>query len=83
MRPGDEFDPELPAEERDALLRFASDLDGARPVPPPAFRGDLGRAVTADAARRHLRPRPQRLWLWVAASAASGAALLAVAAAQI
>ncbi|MCW3011335.1 MAG: hypothetical protein JWO90_1739 [Solirubrobacterales bacterium] len=68
--------------EAEARL-MAERLEAERPVAAAAFRGDLGRAVALDAKRRHLRPRPSRLWPQVAALAIVGAAFLAFAAAQV
>jgi hypothetical protein len=79
----DDLDPQLPVAERDELLQVAARLEGGRPAPLPAFRGELGRAVSAVARARHLRPRPEHLWLLVALLVLAGAVLLLAAAAQL
>jgi hypothetical protein len=69
----DDFDPGIPAGERDELDRLASRLVAERPVPRPAFRGELRRSIaTTTTPARSLRLR-------VATYLASGVALLAVA----
>ncbi len=59
---------------------FADQLDAARPVPAPAFRGALGRYLAAS--DPGYGPRPQNLWLIVACCLVAGAVLLLIAAAQ-
>jgi hypothetical protein len=83
MHPSDDLDPQLPAAERAELLQVAALLESGRPMPAAAFRGELGRAVAAEARARHLRPRPEHLWLIVTLLVLAGAALLVVAAAQV
>jgi hypothetical protein len=60
-----------PLEEIDARLRTA------RPVPRPAFRGDLRRRLLAQG---ESEPAPRRLRLLITAYAGTGSALLAIAA---
>jgi hypothetical protein len=69
----DDFEPGLPADERESLERLASRLVGDRPVPRPAFRGELRRRIVRA-------PQTRRLRLRVLAYLVSGAALLAIAA---
>lgn len=84
MSPYDEdLDPQLPPAERAELLAAAARLEAGRPAPAPAFRGELGRAVSAEVTSRHLRARPAHLWLIVTLLAVAGVALLAIAAAQV
>jgi hypothetical protein len=64
----DDLEPGAP----DALIRLAERLEAERPVPAPAFRGDLRRHLLARAAPRGLHAR-------IAAFAGSGGALLALA----
>ena len=68
----DDFEPGIPADERERLERLASRLVGDRPVPRPVFRGDLRRRIVRA-------PQTRRLRLRVGAYLVSGAALLAVA----
>lgn len=79
----DDLDPQLPPAERAELMAAAARLEAGRPTPAPAFRGELGRAVSAEVTSRHLRARPAHLWLIVALLSAAGIALLAAAAAQV
>lgn len=67
MTPPAPFDPE----ERELEARLRSE----RPIPRPAFRGDLRRALLASP---HAS-RPRLLRLLIGAYAGSGAALLLVA----
>ena len=53
-------------------------LESERPVPRPAFRGELRRALLRNAEQRPSAPR--RLRLMIPAFAGSGALLLAIAA---
>lgn len=78
-----DLDPDLPPSEHEGIARMAARLEKERPAPPAAFRGDLGRAVTADEQRRRLRPRPAHLWVMVASLVATGSALLGLAASQL
>jgi len=64
----DDLDPDL----RELAMR----LQRERPLPRPAFRGDLGRRL----AGRTPRPRPHRLRLLVAGQLGAGSLLLVVAA---
>lgn len=64
----DDLDPDL--------HELAMRLERDRPLPRPAFRGDLGRRLTD----RSRRPAPRRLRLLVAGQLGAGALLLAVAA---
>jgi hypothetical protein len=66
-----------PTEDQD-LTQMTERLQAERPVPGAAFRGDLRRSlVTAKPSRRALAPR---VGVLIGAYAASGAALLAIAA---
>lgn len=65
----DDLDPDL----RELAMRLERD----RPLPRPAFRGDLGRRLTSQTAAR---PAPRRLRLLVAGQLGAGALLLAIAA---
>ena len=56
-------------------------LEASRPLPDPAFRGGLGRRLTAGSS--HVTQRPDALWAWALCLAASGLALLAVGVLQI
>jgi hypothetical protein len=69
----DDFEPGIPADERERLERLASRLVGDRPVPRPAFRGDLRRQIARA-------PQARRLRLRVVGYLVSGVALLAIAA---
>ena len=69
----DDFEPGIPADEREQLERLASRLVADRPVPRPAFRGELRRSIVRA-------PRPRRMRLRVVAYLVSGAALLAISA---
>lgn len=55
---------------------LATRLQRERPLPRPAFRGDLGRRL----AGRAIRPAPRRLRLLVAAHLGCGGLLIGVAA---
>jgi hypothetical protein len=68
----DDFEPGIPADERADLERLAARLVADRPVPRPAFRGDLRRSIARA-------PHGRRMRLRVAAYLVSGAALLAIA----
>lgn len=48
----DDFEPNVPAEERESLTRVAARLESERPVPGAAFRGDLRRRLVAGESRR-------------------------------
>jgi hypothetical protein len=67
-----DFDPTLPDDERDQLEELAHRLVAERPVPAPAFRGELRRRILAQ-------PSPRRIRLQVAGYLTSGVALLSVA----
>jgi hypothetical protein len=67
MNPHDDFDPDV--------LELAARLQAQRPLPAPAFRGRLRRALIAQTAPRGLGAR-------IAALAGSGGALLALVAAS-
>jgi hypothetical protein len=66
---------ELPAEER----RLAETLDSRRPLPAPAFRGNLGRRLAL------LNPgyghRPAHLWTTAISFGLAGTLLIAIGAA--
>jgi hypothetical protein len=69
---------ELDPGERNELARVIEQLESERPIPRPAFRGELGRRLL-----RRLEPhraRPRRLRTLITAYAGSGLCLLAVAA---
>jgi hypothetical protein len=68
----DDFEPGIPADERAQLERLAERLVAERPVPRPAFRGDLRRNIARA-------PHARRTRQCVAAYLVSGAALLAIA----
>jgi hypothetical protein len=68
----DILDPELEPSERQRLVETARLLEEARPVPRPAFRGNLARQLRAGPAG------PQRVRMLIAAHAGSGLLLLAV-----
>ena len=70
----DEFDPPLEPGERDALDALASRLETRRPVPHPAFQGQLRRRLFSH--REHIRPMRLRALAYLTC----GATLLAVAA---
>jgi hypothetical protein len=60
-------------EERDPI---AQRLESERPVPTPAFRGELRRHLIADASERS--SEPPRLLLLIGAYAGCGVVLLAI-----
>ena len=62
----------------EGLDRVEARLEGERPIPRAAFRGDLRRLLLADAGRRPAPP--PRLRLVIAGFASSGTVLLAIAA---
>ena len=62
----DDVDPDL--------HELAMRLERERPLPRPAFRGDLGRRLAGQGSR----PAPRRLRLLVAAQLGAGTLLLAV-----
>lgn len=64
-------------EDRD-LIEITNRLEAERPVPRAAFRGDLRRRLVAMRPSR--QTTRQRAWALIGAYAASGTALLAVAA---
>jgi hypothetical protein len=70
----DDFEPGLPDSERAELEQLATRLVADRPVPAPAFRGDLRRRLVA---RRSMRAPARRQAI---ACLTSGFALLLVAA---
>lgn len=57
-----DLDPALSDQERAELVATGIRLQAARPLPAPAFRGDLKRRLlgTAPAAERRLRDVPRR-----------------------
>jgi hypothetical protein len=59
----------------DDLIALAERLRAARPLPSPAFRGELGRRL-AGASRRRLSPARARAL--IAAYSASGTLLLVI-----
>ncbi len=65
----EEFEPDLRG--------LATRLERDRPLPGPAFRGDLGRRLASSVPQR---PRPRRLRLLVAGQLGTGALLLGAAA---
>jgi len=67
---GDELDPN----DHLNLQRVALRLEAERPVPAPAFRGDLRRSLVGGA---RPSPRPARLRAQIAGYALSGLLLLA------
>lgn len=58
------------------VRELAMRLERERPLPRPAFRGELGRRLSTS----QPRPRPRRLWLLVAGQLGAGALLLGIAA---
>jgi hypothetical protein len=62
----------------DGIDRIETRLEAERPVPRPAFRGDLRRQLVSRAERRSVAP--PRLRLLIAGFASSGTVLLAIAA---
>ena len=79
--PQDEiFEPDIDPAERGSLTKLMNRLEGERPLPSPAFRGNLRRSVLRDRARGPEVPRLRRLAL---SCAASGTFLFAVAVAGV
>lgn len=86
MQTPGEIRRELPADldeaEREALVAVAMRLQGGRPAPAPAFRGDLRRKLVGGSKKRRLvavaGPRDARTL--AAGYSAAGLLLLAVAA---
>ena len=72
MTPSD-FVPGVEGPELAALVALGDRLVHSRPVPSPAFRGSLGRAVSRQ------RPSPSGLHRRIVTSLASGTACLLVA----
>ena len=68
----DILDPKLDPPEREELWELVRLLEHERPVPRPAFRGQLARQLRADPGS------PYRVRRLIAAYACSGAALLVV-----
>jgi hypothetical protein len=75
-----DFDPTVPAEEREALEAIGAELTAARPVPRAAFRARLRSQLTAE---DFLTWRPRRVRLTITAYAGSGLAALAFATAGL
>lgn len=71
-------DLELEPAEREQLARTAARLEAERPIPRPAFRGELGRRLLEELEPR--RVPPGRLRVLITAYSGSGLCLLAVAA---
>jgi ferric-dicitrate binding protein FerR (iron transport regulator) len=71
----DEFDDILHPDDRAELERIARMLESARPLPRPAFRGELARHLAAAPAA----PASRRLRARVLSLGAAGVLLLAVA----
>lgn len=71
----DDFEPGLPPDERAELERLAARLVADRPIPAPAFRGELRRRIAAAPPRRAAALRARAVAYLV-----TGTALLAVAA---
>ena len=76
----DELGLQTPPEERAELAVLARRLEADRPVPAPAFRGDLLRTLLA---RGPAAPRPRRLRLLIAGYACSGLVLLVLGASSV
>jgi hypothetical protein len=72
-----DLDPSLSAEERERLAVLAERLERDRPLPSPAFRGELGRRLLR---RRPSEPAAARFRLWVASYTVAGALCLTIAA---
>ena len=73
---------DVPAEEREHLVRLGERLIGSRPAPRAAFRGELRQQLRLGVGRSS-PPRPERLRILIASYAGSGLLLLAVAAAGL
>jgi hypothetical protein len=68
---------DLEPEDADDLAPLAEQLVAARPLPHPAYRGELRRRLLRSP--HATRARPRHLWARVAACAGSGTALLLLA----
>jgi hypothetical protein len=79
MTDSTDFEPGVPPEERARLAEVADQLERSRPVPRPAFRGDL-RRLLADGRRGSVATTASRWRVLVGAYSGLGALLLAVAA---
>lgn len=78
MSRAQDFDPALPAKEREELALLGDRLEHKRPVPSAGFRGELRRLLITPPRRA---PSPQgRYRLWAVSYAGAGAICLAVAA---
>jgi hypothetical protein len=66
---------DLHSDSPEELAALETRLQSRRPVPAPAFRGELRRRLAARGAGR---PRPAHLRVLIAGYAASGAALLTI-----
>jgi len=71
---GSDVDPR----ERERLARVSDRLDAERPIPQPAFRGELRRMLLRELPPDRSRPRHVRAL--ITAYAGSGLCLLAIAA---
>jgi len=69
-------EPDIPAELGPGESELADRLGGERPLPAADFRGALGRRLAG--LDPGYGPRPQRLWLIVAAYLAAGFLLIAL-----
>lgn len=78
-----DFPPDTSPANAEGLRSMARQLEAARPLPTPGFRGGLASAVDDEAHRRRIRPRPAALWVIVGGFVAAGSALLAIATAQL
>jgi hypothetical protein len=74
-----ELETSIHPDQRRVLYRVAERLERERPLPNPAFKGELRRKL-AELGLAPRRWQPERLRLQVAAYLAAGLALLALAA---
>jgi hypothetical protein len=79
----DDFDTDLPADERARLTAIGERLRDERPVPRPSFRGDLRRALIGGGPAPHGAFATGGWRAQVATYSGLGTLLLAVAAAGV
>jgi hypothetical protein len=77
-----ELDPILPPDQRDDLVHLSERLGADRPIPRPAFRGDLRRVLLGSSSQPRRQPSAAttRFRLWAASYTAAGTLCLAIAA---